>query len=129
MSGANFRLTALRDLRADVALVAGERLEHRLGVAAAERDHVDGRELQIGRQAHLGDRDHVRGQHVVVDVAARQHLGELVADQLADAQLALRRGFRLRDFFRIVAPLRGWTARGLKWKGPAQPPAPDCCKR
>src|SRR5262249_26697663 len=30
-------------------------------------------------------------EHVVVDLAARQHLGQGVADQLADAQLALRR--------------------------------------
>jgi hypothetical protein len=31
----------------------------------------------------------VSGDHVVVDLAARQHLGEFVPDQLADAKLPL----------------------------------------
>ena len=30
------------------------------------------------------------GQHVVVDLAAHQHLGQRMPDQLADAQLPLR---------------------------------------
>ncbi len=30
------------------------------------------------------------GQHIVVDFATRQHLGQRMPDQLADAELALR---------------------------------------
>ena len=33
----------------------------------------------------------LHGQHVIVDIAAGQHQGQLVADELADAQLTLRR--------------------------------------
>ena len=32
----------------------------------------------------------MRSEHIVVDIAAGQHLGQLVSDQFANAQLALR---------------------------------------
>ena len=54
----------------------------------------------FGRHRDFRHRDHVLLQHWIVDVAARQHLGERVADQLADAKLALR-----GDRRRIVAAL------------------------
>ena len=73
-----------------------KRLDHRLRVVAAQRDHVGGREFEVGRQPHLGYGDDVRGDDVVVDVAARQHFRQLVADELADAQLPLRWRRRLR---------------------------------
>ena len=63
---------------------------HRLGVASAERHHVDGGEPQIGGHAHLRHRDQVRFDHRIMHVAARKHLGERMTDQFADAQLALR---------------------------------------
>jgi hypothetical protein len=40
----------------------------------------------------------VRGKDVVVNFAACQHLGKLVANYLADAQLALRRAGARRSF-------------------------------
>src|SRR5262249_6145335 len=79
-----------RDLAAQEALVAIERLEHGLLVAAAERHHVDGRLAQVGRHAHLGHGDHVCLEHRVVHVAARENLRERMTDQLAGAQRALR---------------------------------------
>src|SRR5215471_700630 len=57
--GREFQVDAMGDLAAQVALVALERLDHRLLVAAAERHHVDGGELEVRRHAHLGHRDQV----------------------------------------------------------------------
>ncbi len=81
----------MRDLAAQEALVALQRLEHLFDVLAAERHDVDGREPQVGAHAHLGHGDEVAFEHRIVHVAARQHIGHGVADQLADAQRALRR--------------------------------------
>ena len=46
--GREFQVDVVRDLAAQIALVALERREHLLGVAAAERHDVDGREPQVG---------------------------------------------------------------------------------
>ena len=89
--GRELQVHRVRNLAADEALVAVHRLDHRRGVRVAQRDHVGSGELQIGRQANLRYGHNVGGDNVVVDVAAREHLGELVTDQFADAQLALRR--------------------------------------
>ena len=60
-------------------------------VAAAKRHHVDCGQPEIGRHRDLRHGDHVRFDHRVMDITARQHLGERMADQFADAQLALGR--------------------------------------
>src|SRR5690242_2773851 len=54
-----FQVHAMGDLAAQIALVALERVDHLLDVAAAERHHVDGGELEVRRHAHLRHRDHV----------------------------------------------------------------------
>ena len=89
MSGANFRLTrcAISPAGISCALECGD---HLFGVAAAERHHVDRGKPQVGGHAHFRHRDQMSFDDRIVHVAARQHLGERVAHQFADAQLALR---------------------------------------
>ena len=89
-----------RDLAAQELLVAFERRDNGLSVAPAERHHVDRRKAQVGGHSDFRHCDHVLFQHRIVHVAARQHVGERVADQFADAKLALR-----GDGRRIVAAL------------------------
>ena len=88
-SGANFRLTRRATSWRRILLVPVERLDDRLLVLAAERHHVGGRELEVRRHPHLGDGDDVLGQHLVLQVAAREHLGERMTDQFGHALLAL----------------------------------------
>src|SRR6202035_90055 len=83
--GRELQVHAMRDLAAQVALVALERLEHRLLVAAAERHHVDRGELEVRRHAHLRHRDQVALDHRVMHLAARENLGDRVTDDLAGA--------------------------------------------
>ena len=85
-----FQVNAMRDLAAQEFLVALERRDNLLLVLAAERHHVDRREPQVRAHAHFRHRDHVAFDDGIVDVAARQHLGERMANQFADAQRALR---------------------------------------
>src|SRR5580704_15192060 len=85
-----FQVNAPRDFAAHVLFVAVERLKHVRLVAAAKWHDVDGGEPQIGAHAYFGHGDHVRFHHRIVDIAARQHAGELVADQFTDAKLTLR---------------------------------------
>src|SRR6185503_1544880 len=87
--GCELEVYGMRNLAADVALVALERRQHGPHVLAAERHHVDGGKLEVRRHAYLGDGDHVTRQHVVVDFASAQHLGQRMTDQLAHAKLAL----------------------------------------
>ena len=56
---------------------------------AAEREHIDRRELQVRRHAHLGHGERIPAQHVIDDLAAGENLGERMPDQLAHFQLAL----------------------------------------
>ena len=86
-----FQVNVARDLAAQVALVAFERRDHGVGVAAAERHHVNGREPQISGHLDLRHRDQVSLDHGGVHLAARQQLRQRMTDELADAQLALRR--------------------------------------
>ena len=62
-----------------------------VGLAAAQRQHVDGRQLQVRRHAHLGHGERVPAQHLVDDLATEEDVGKGVADQLAHFQLALRK--------------------------------------
>jgi len=80
----------MRDLAAQEFLVALERLEHHVGVAAAERHHVNGGEFKVGRHAYLGNRNDVAFEIGVVNVTLRQNIGDGMAYGLADAQLPLR---------------------------------------
>ena len=88
--GREFQVHAPRHLLAQRLPVAIERRDHRRLVPAAERHHVGGGELQVRRHAHLGDGDDVRAEHRVLEVAAREHLGERVTNEFGDALLALR---------------------------------------
>ncbi len=90
MSGANFRLIAVRDLGAQEFLVPVEGGEHLLGVAAGERHDVDGGQPQVGGHAHFRHGDEMALDHRIVHIAAREHLGDRMPHQFADAQLALR---------------------------------------
>ena len=107
-----FQVNVPRDLAAQEALVALERGEHRVRVAAAERHHVDGREPQVGGHAHLGNGDEMAFDHGIVHLAAREHVRERMAHELAHAQLALR-GRMVRAGIALVAsPGHGILARG-----------------
>src|SRR5215472_6231930 len=86
-----FHVDAMRDLAAQEALVALERVEHRLLVAAAERHHVDGGELEVRRHANLGHGDDMALDDRIMHLAARKNVGDRVADHLAGAQGALAR--------------------------------------
>jgi hypothetical protein len=44
---------------------------------------------QIRAHAYLGNRDHVRLDHRIMNLAAREHGCELVPDQFADPELTL----------------------------------------
>ena len=75
----------------DKVFLVGQSWGSTLGVLAAQRHNVDGCEPQVGRHAHLRHRDEVPFQHGIVYVPSRQHVGERVPHQFADAQSALRR--------------------------------------
>ena len=84
--GRELEVHRLRNLARGCSACCGSSASmHRGHVLAAQRDHVGGGELEVRRQPHLGHGDDVRCDDVIVDFAARQHLGQLVADQLADA--------------------------------------------
>ena len=66
-----------------------QRRDQRVRVLHRERRDEHGRVLQVGRHAHLGDGD----EHAVelrARLAAREDIGQRMAHQLADAELALR---------------------------------------
>src|ERR1700722_12218353 len=89
--GRELEVHAVGDLAAQPALVALERGEHFLHVAAAKRHDVDGGELEVRAQAHLRHRDEVALDHRVMHLAAREDVRDRVADDLAGAQRALGR--------------------------------------
>ena len=68
-----------------------QRLDDRVGILGAERRDEGGGDLQVGRHAHLGNRDHRRLDQRVDDLAALQRFGQRMAHLLADAKLALGR--------------------------------------
>ena len=84
-----FQADPLRDLAAQEALVLFEMLDHVARLAAAKRHHVDGRELEVGRHAHLRHGERMALDHLVHHLAARKDLGKRMADQFAHLQLAL----------------------------------------
>ena len=88
--GCEFQIDAVRDFGPQKFLVALEGGNTVFGVAAAQRHHVDRRQPQVGGDPHFRHRDHVSFDDRIVHVAAREHVGERVPHQFADAQLALR---------------------------------------
>ena len=97
------------DVAAQEPAVALEGGEDGVGVLAAERHDEDGGELEVGRHAHFRHGDDRALQRRVVDLAALEDVGQRVADQFADAKLALGGGMR------GVALGHGgeaWTLRG-----------------
>src|SRR5580700_11760903 len=88
--GSKFQVNAPRDLATYKTFVTIERFNHSFDIASAERHHVNRSEPQVGADTNLRHGDQMAFDHRIVDVAARQHGGELVTDQLADAQLPLR---------------------------------------
>src|SRR5713101_4942364 len=85
-----FQVNAPRDLAAQELLVALQRRDHLVGVAPAERHDIDGRELQVRRHPHLGDRDNVTLELRVVHAALRKNIRDGVTHDFADPQLTLR---------------------------------------
>src|SRR5215831_7165794 len=71
--GREFQIDLAGDDAAQIALVAFERGNHGLLVAASKRHHVDGREPQVGTHAHLGHGDHVPFEDRIVHLALREH--------------------------------------------------------
>jgi hypothetical protein len=84
-----FQIYPSGDFLAQDLLVLVEGLEHRLLVSPAKRHHVGGGKLQVRRHAHFGNGDDVLRQHVILEVAAGEHLGERMAHELGHALLAL----------------------------------------
>src|ERR1700712_1383738 len=88
--GREFQVDAVGDLAAQKLLVALERRDHDIGIAPAERHHVDRRELQVRGHPYLGHGDDVTLQLRIVHAALGQDLRNRVAHEFADAQLTLR---------------------------------------
>ena len=86
MSGANFRLTRCAISPRRNCLLRSSAASTSLRVRAAERHDVDRSRAEVGRHAHFRHRDHVALEHRIMHLAARQHLGERMAHELADAQ-------------------------------------------
>src|SRR5579871_5709201 len=78
-------------LAAQISLVSVERGDDRLGVLAAERLAVDRRIAHVGGRLDLRNRHRHAGQFWIAQVAAAKHIGQRMAQHLADSQLALRR--------------------------------------
>jgi hypothetical protein len=72
--GRVLELEPLHDGAADLAAVARQHLERVLRILAAERHDPGGRDLEVGRGAHLAHGDRQRVELGVVHLAARQHL-------------------------------------------------------
>jgi hypothetical protein len=66
-----------------------QRLDHGLVVRRTEWRDEGGRDLQVGRHAHLGNRDDCRLDQRIKDFATLQKLGQGVTHLFADAQHAL----------------------------------------
>src|SRR5688572_20564548 len=91
--GGIFGVHPLGHLAAQIAHVLAQGLQHVLLVGAKQGLHEHGGVAKIGRHPHLGDRDTVAGERLVMDVAAHQYLGQGMTDLLADAQQADRAAF------------------------------------
>ncbi len=86
-----FQRHGLGDQMAQLGLIAAKRDERLFGIMPAQRQDKGRRDLEVGRRADLAHRDRVAVQVGVMDVRAQQDIGKGAADQLAHAQLALRR--------------------------------------
>src|SRR3954470_17565630 len=124
-----FQVNVARDLAAEKSFVALQRLEHCVDILAAERHDVDRREPQVGAHAYLRDGDEMAFEHGIVHLAARQQIGHRMADELADAQLALRaagRGFTgmlvLGHLFRCLCSL--WPGVAVRRTASLRSPMP-----
>ena len=85
--------------------------DQRIGALAAERNDEGGGELEVRRHAHFRHGDHHALEGRIVDLAALENLGKRVADQFADAQLALgRRAGRCGHFAMKAAASRARRA-------------------
>jgi hypothetical protein len=80
----------VRDLAAEVFLVAVERNDDLVALLAAERHDIGCGKAKVRRHPHLGHRHHRRFQRRVVDLAALENFRQRMAHQFADAKLALR---------------------------------------
>ena len=85
MIGGKFQIDAVGYLGAQIFLVSFKGSNHLLGVAAAHRHHVDGCKAEVGGHAHFRYRNHVRFDNRIMHVTAREHVGERVPYQLANA--------------------------------------------
>src|ERR1700742_4088977 len=80
----------MRDLAAQELLVALEGGDHGVGVASAERHHIDRCKLEVRRHPHFRHGDDVTLEVRVMYIAVRQDLRERVTHGFADPQLTLR---------------------------------------
>src|SRR5262245_47350888 len=80
----------MRDLAAQELLVALEGSDHGVGVASAERHHIDRCKLEVRRHPHFRQSNDVTLEVGVMHIAVRQDLRERVTHGLADPQLTLR---------------------------------------
>lgn len=81
--------------------VLPQRCQRLFAALATQWQHIGGGDTQIGRGTHLANSDRHPVQIRIVDIATVQNLGQGTPDQLADAQLALRRAAAaVMDIFR-----------------------------
>ena len=89
-SGANFKLTRCAISPRRNFLFRSSAAITTVGVASAERHHIDGRKLQVRRHPHLGHGDDMALEFGVVHATLRKNVGDRMAHGFADPQLALR---------------------------------------
>ncbi len=91
--GGIFLVHPAGDLLLQEGGVGAQRLDDDLLVLAEQRLYEHGGVAQIGRHPHLGDRDEMAGQRIVMDVAAHQDIAQRMAHLLGDAEQADRAAF------------------------------------
>src|SRR3569623_1681915 len=126
--GGGLHLHAVGDLALEIGGVGAQRLEYRLFVLAEQRLLEHRRVPEVGRHAHLGDRDHVAGQRVVMHVAALEDLAQDMAHLFAAAQRADGFGFGgvVLTIHKTIDPAsraKGVSRKSSAGKLPAKPPS------
>lgn len=93
---------------AQFAAVPVKQIQNILLSLAAKRHDIGRGHTQVWRRAHLAHGDGVAVQVGIVNVSARQHLGQGAADQFAHAQLSLAGSLRaVRSVFCHIRHISG----------------------
>src|SRR5204863_4106645 len=106
--------------------VGPQRLQHHLFVAAQQRFDEHGGVAQVRRHADLGHRHEMRGERIVVDVAALQYFREHMAHLLADPEGADRTVAGFRVLHLEVSRTFWYIGKVAKVEVFASPPGPGC---